>query len=67
MGSQGILHPREQEEVRRGQIRAVGRVFDNFGALFGHEIGNHMGLVDWTIVPVKKPVPIKLVGYTGRG
>ena len=50
------LHLREEEEVRGGEIRRIGRMRDQLDALRHQELLDDGGGVDGRVVPVEKPV-----------
>ncbi len=54
--SQLLLHPPEQEIVRRSQIRRIGRVLQDLDVVGGKPILHYGGGVDRSIVPMKEPV-----------
>jgi hypothetical protein len=50
-----VLHAPKQEEVRRNEIRRMGRVAEDLDIVAGEPILHDGGGVDWGIVPVEKP------------
>lgn len=60
--SQLLFHFPAQEKVRWSQIRRIGRMLNELDLSGGEPILDHCSSVDWSVVPVEKPLLFRHFG-----